>query len=139
MANKKRYIINSGEGEQGTLEITNPVTPIGLKRILTRERCGGDRWAKAYEYAHDIKGGVLFMLVNCGGGENDAQLELSTKQFSTLCRKVDVTIPPFHREHAWEHNPDMVKQFGKCGDGRQLKLRQVRVKLIPLESILENI
>ena len=43
---KNKYAVISGEGDDGTIdEIT--VTLIGLKRKLTAERCGGDRWAWA--------------------------------------------------------------------------------------------
>ena len=46
---KREYMILSGEGTgEGTLERTNPMTETGIKRRLTRERCGGDRWANAY-------------------------------------------------------------------------------------------
>lgn len=44
------YTILSGEGEHGTREYVT-LTPIGLKRRLTAERCGGDRWARAF-YGH---------------------------------------------------------------------------------------
>ena len=49
-AARQSYTILSGEGEQGTREYVN-LTPIGLKRRLTAERCGGCRWARAY-YGH---------------------------------------------------------------------------------------
>ncbi len=53
--NKKQYAVCSGEGEgQGTLEIKT-ATERGIKRILTVERCGGDRWAGATE---SIPGGT---------------------------------------------------------------------------------
>lgn len=45
---RKLYKIISGEGEVGTVEY-KMLTELGLKRVLTRERCGGDRWAKAEE------------------------------------------------------------------------------------------
>jgi hypothetical protein len=44
---RKVYWILSGEGEIGTWKSV-VATEIGLKRILTRERCGGDRWAHAH-------------------------------------------------------------------------------------------
>ena len=50
-ATKQTYTITSGEGTQGTSE-TVQMTLIGLKRRLTKERCGGDRWA----YATDADG-----------------------------------------------------------------------------------
>ena len=49
MKNKKQYAVCSGEGEgQGTIE-TRYTTERGIKHILTAERCGGDRWARATE------------------------------------------------------------------------------------------
>ena len=42
---KQTYYILSGEGERGTWSI---VETCDIKRILRKERCGGDRWAKAY-------------------------------------------------------------------------------------------
>lgn len=46
---KKHYVVLSGEGENGTFE-HRLATDVGIKRILTRERCGGDRWASVYCY-----------------------------------------------------------------------------------------
>lgn len=46
---KRTYIVWSGEGERGTKRIVT-ATETGIKRILTRERCGGDRWAYAATY-----------------------------------------------------------------------------------------
>lgn len=46
-ANKKIYWMISGEGERGTWERV-VTTERGIKLRLTRERCGGDRWARAY-------------------------------------------------------------------------------------------
>jgi hypothetical protein len=46
---KSKWVIWSGEGERGTKEI-KVATEIGIKRILTKERCGGDRWAYAAKY-----------------------------------------------------------------------------------------
>jgi hypothetical protein len=45
---KTTYAILSGEGERGTWRMAS-ATDRGIKRILTRERCHGDRWAHAYE------------------------------------------------------------------------------------------
>lgn len=42
------YWILSGEGESGTWE-KKYCTELGAKRIATRERCGGDRWASVWE------------------------------------------------------------------------------------------
>ena len=49
MSTTKTWIIWSGEGTVGTSEIKK-ATDAGIKRILTRERCNGDRWAYAAEY-----------------------------------------------------------------------------------------
>jgi len=46
---KEKYLVLSGEGERGTWKLSNAITEIGLKRLLTKERCNGDRWAKAYQ------------------------------------------------------------------------------------------
>lgn len=45
---KQVYWVISGEGERGTWERV-VTTARGIKLRLTRERCGGDRWARAYE------------------------------------------------------------------------------------------
>lgn len=38
--------IVSGEGEQGTKEdYEGPRTVSAIRRVLNKERCGGDRWA----------------------------------------------------------------------------------------------
>lgn len=47
-ADKKTYWILSGEGESGTWE-KHHATLTGIKRIATKERCGGDRWASIWE------------------------------------------------------------------------------------------
>ena len=63
MASKREYMVLSGEGTgEGTWARTNPMTDIGIKRRLTRERCGGDRWARAfYRFAstlwYDVESG----------------------------------------------------------------------------------
>ena len=54
MSERKKWVIWSGEGEVGTKEV-KLATEIGIKRILTAERCGGDRWAYAAEHTgHDL-------------------------------------------------------------------------------------
>ena len=45
---KKTYWILSGEGEEGTWG-KHIATLTGIKRIATKERCGGDRWASIWE------------------------------------------------------------------------------------------
>lgn len=49
---KKTWVIWSGEGERGHKDIKQ-ATDLGIKRILTRERAGGDRWAWAAEHTGD--------------------------------------------------------------------------------------
>ena len=45
--------ILSGEGDYGNFEIyTGKRTPRAIKMRLTKERCGGDRWARALVYSH---------------------------------------------------------------------------------------
>ena len=47
IATGKPLEIVSGEGENGTSEIyTGAKTVRAIKARLTRERCGGDRWAR---------------------------------------------------------------------------------------------
>lgn len=46
-ADKKVYYIISGEGTVGTWT-RKIATESGIMRALSRERCGGDRWARAY-------------------------------------------------------------------------------------------
>lgn len=50
---RQPFTIVSGEGENGTIKLLN-LTPIGLKRRVTAERCGGDRWCHAY-HGHPAK------------------------------------------------------------------------------------
>ena len=45
---KKTYWILSGEGETGTWK-KHVATLTGIKRIATKERCNGDRWARIWE------------------------------------------------------------------------------------------
>jgi hypothetical protein len=46
---RKRYYILSGEGENGTWDGPIHTTIRGIRARLTRERCGGDRYASAWE------------------------------------------------------------------------------------------
>lgn len=51
--NAKEIIILSGEGERGTPEVyTGKRTTRALKSRLTKERCQGDRWAKAIAFLY---------------------------------------------------------------------------------------
>lgn len=50
--------IVSGEGEEGTVEVyAGKRTARAIKMRLTRERCGGDRWARAVIYMHTADDG----------------------------------------------------------------------------------
>lgn len=50
MSKKKEiYLILSGEGGLGFWSKTKPLTETGLKQRLTKERCEGDRFARAYK------------------------------------------------------------------------------------------
>lgn len=45
--------IFSGEGDYGSFELfTGKRTMRAIKMRLTKERCGGDRWARALVYSH---------------------------------------------------------------------------------------
>ena len=50
--NQHKWVVWSGEGTRGTKEI-KVATENGIKRILTAERCHGDRWAFAAKYTGD--------------------------------------------------------------------------------------
>ena len=45
---KETFYVLSGEGENGTWAV---VETSDIKRLLKKERCGGDRWVKAYRKA----------------------------------------------------------------------------------------
>ena len=48
-----RILILSGEGENGTFEEYNGKrTMLAIKSRLRKERCNGDRWARAYIYLY---------------------------------------------------------------------------------------
>ena len=71
-AKKTTYAILSGEGERGTWALKQ-ATGRGIKRILTNERCGGDRWAKAFykpqgvsDVGIDVETGEARGMVFCG-------------------------------------------------------------------------
>ena len=51
---KKTYWILSGEGEEGTWE-KHIATLTGIKRIATKERCNGDRFARIWEEIHETE------------------------------------------------------------------------------------
>lgn len=59
--------IVSGEGEIGTIESYNGKRTLrAIKMRLTKERCGGDRWAKAKVFSHSNEYGDVFVDVETG-------------------------------------------------------------------------
>ena len=59
--------IVSGEGEVGTIETYNGKRTLrAIKMRLTKERCGGDRWAKAKVFSHSNEYGDVFVDVETG-------------------------------------------------------------------------
>lgn len=59
--------IISGEGEIGTAEAYNGKrTMRAIKTRLTRERAGGDRWARAEVYSHSNEYGHVFVDLETG-------------------------------------------------------------------------
>ena len=67
-ADKKTYWVISGEGERGTLERV-VTTERGIKLRLTRERCGGDRWAHAYGDVRETESGFVGIDIETGAME----------------------------------------------------------------------
>ena len=59
--------IISGEGEVGTTDkYTGKRSLLAIKRRLTKERCHGDRWAKAVVYSHSNDYGDVYVNINTG-------------------------------------------------------------------------
>lgn len=59
--------IVSGEGEVGTIDGYNGKRTLrAIKMRLTKERCGGDRWAKAKVFSHSNEYGDVFVDVETG-------------------------------------------------------------------------
>lgn len=53
LENTKKILILSGEGTQGAFEeYQGTRTERALKSKLTKEKCNGDRWARAFIYSH---------------------------------------------------------------------------------------
>ena len=63
--NKKVYWVFSGEGETGSWE-KKIATKRGILRILSRERCGGNRWARAFGDIYETKIGMAGSDVETG-------------------------------------------------------------------------
>ena len=54
--------IVSGEGETATVQTyTGKLTRRAIKARLTRERCNGDRWARAEVYSHTNEYGHVYI------------------------------------------------------------------------------
>lgn len=63
---ESEIMIFSGEGINGSFETyTGTRTQRAIKSRLTKERCNGDRWAKAYIYTYDTAEGRLFVNLDC--------------------------------------------------------------------------
>ena len=60
-------LIVSGEGDVGTSKTYNGKRTIrAIKMRLTKERCGGDRWAKVMVFMHSNDFGDVFVDVETG-------------------------------------------------------------------------
>ena len=64
-AKKHVYWIKSGEGEIGKWE-RKFATKRGILRILSSERCGGDRWAHAYGDIRKTETGLIGIDIETG-------------------------------------------------------------------------
>lgn len=63
--------ILSGEGDYGNFEIyTGKRTPRAIKMRLTKERCGGDRWARALVYSHSLHCYDIYYNLETGDAES---------------------------------------------------------------------
>lgn len=66
MGTQNQIQIISGEGENGTAEIyTGKRTMLAIKRRLTKERCKGQRWAKAIQCLYN-NGADVFIDIESG-------------------------------------------------------------------------
>ena len=66
MKSKKNvYWVSSGEGEIGIWE-RKVATKRGILRILSRERCGGERWAHAYGDIIETENGWIGIDIETG-------------------------------------------------------------------------
>lgn len=68
IAKGNKIAIASGEGDRGGYtEYTGKRTERALKTYLTKEKCHGDRWAKAYVFTgeNNIYGDVYINIENC--------------------------------------------------------------------------
>lgn len=84
---KKVYWILSGEGVVGTWERVVS-TPRGIKMRLTRERCGGDRWARTYEDVYKTQFGIAGFDIETGKAgtlPDDAVIDLPDDEDAMQC------------------------------------------------------
>ena len=65
---KNDILIISGEGSGPGVEeqYEGARTVRAIKARLTKERAGGDRWAKALVYSHETDGAAVFVNVETG-------------------------------------------------------------------------
>jgi hypothetical protein len=72
MAQGNKIVIASGEGEQGSYtEYKGKNTERALKAHLTKEKCHGDRWAKAYVFTGESNWlGNIFINIENGQEEH---------------------------------------------------------------------
>ena len=56
-----RIVSGEGEGPGHVETYTGALTPRAIKARLTRERCHGDRWARAEVYSHSNDFGHVYI------------------------------------------------------------------------------
>lgn len=61
--NQGNIVILSGEvGRNGTFEsFRGTRSELAINRRLAKERCNGDRWARAYIFLHENEGGKVYI------------------------------------------------------------------------------
>lgn len=61
--NPGNIVILSGEGgRNGTFELFRGTrSELAINRRLSKERCNGDRWARAYIFLHENEGGKVYV------------------------------------------------------------------------------
>jgi len=74
-----KIFIVSGEGVEGwPEEYKGKRTELAIKQKLTKEKCHGDRWARAYIYSHSNELGSIY--INLETGEMEHINNLSRKE-----------------------------------------------------------
>ena len=59
---ERKIIIQSGKGTTGSYELyAGKQSDHAIKLHLSRERAGGDRWARAWEYTHESEFGPVYV------------------------------------------------------------------------------